>query len=231
MTRDGVGSRCVFGANEWLVEDLYDEYRVDPSSVSDSWQEFFTDYELAGDAAGRGPATPTVAPPAPKGAVILRGAAAAIARNIAGSRDVPTATSVRVVPATLLAVNRTIVNDQLRRLRGGRVSFTHLIAYAMVKALGTVPNMNSSYIEVDGKPAVVRHDHVNLGIAVDVEKSDGSRTLLVPNIKQADTLSFRDFWLGYEELIRKVRSNTVALEDFTGTTVSLTNPGTIGTVH
>jgi multifunctional 2-oxoglutarate metabolism enzyme len=220
-----------FGANEWLVEDMYEQYRADPSSVSGSWQEFFTGYKGVGTMGTESPVRRAHQEAAPEGTEILKGPAATIARNIAASRDVPTATSARVVPAKLLEVNRTIVNDHLRRARGGRISFTHLIGYAMVKALGAVPNMNSSYTEVDGKAAVVHHDHVNLGLAVDVEKSDGSRTLLVPNIKEADTLAFREFWLAYEELIRKVRNKKISLEDFAGTTVSLTNPGTVGTVH
>jgi 2-oxoglutarate dehydrogenase E1 component len=148
------------------------------------------------------------------------------------SLGVPTATSVRQVPAKLLEVNRTILNNHLSRTSGGKVSFTHLIGFAVVKALESVPAMNASFVpDADGKgtPGVVRHPHVGLGLAVDVERSDGSRTLLVPCIKAADTLDFRGFLLAYEELIRKVRTNKIGVEDFAGTTVSLTNPGTVGT--
>src|SRR5205823_115077 len=162
---------------------------------------------------------------------ILKGAAAAIAKNMAKSREVPTATSARVVPAKLLEVNRKIINNYLSRTRGGKISFTHLIGYAVVKALGRVPVMNSSYTEVDGKPAVIHHPHIGLGLAVDVENPNGSRTLLVPVIKEADTLDFRGFWLAYEDLIRKVRNKKMGADDMSGATVSLTNPGTIGTVH
>src|SRR3546814_2643875 len=92
--------------------------------------------------------------------------------------------------------------------------------------------MNNSYVEgTDGKPRIVRNDHIGLGIAVDVEKADGSRSLLVPVVKDADTLDFRGFWGSYEELIRKVRNNKLSPDDFSGITVSLTNPGTIGTVQ
>ena len=120
----------------------------------------------------------------------LRGAAGRIVANMEASLGVPTATSVRAVPAKLLEVNRTIVNNQLFRTTGGKVSFTHLIGYAVVKALVAVPAMNAAFVaDVDGKgtPGVIRHHHVGLGLAVDVEKAGGSRTLLVPCISDADT--------------------------------------------
>ncbi len=146
------------------------------------------------------------------------------------SLEVPTATSVRTLPAKLLEENRRIINDYLARGRGGKVSFTHLIGWAIVKALQAVPALNSSYIQIEGKPHVVRHKNVNLGLAVDMQRKDGSRTLLVPNIKAADSLDFAGFHAAYEEVIRKVRGGKVTPEDFDGTTVTLTNPGMIGTV-
>ncbi|MCZ7525006.1 MAG: multifunctional oxoglutarate decarboxylase/oxoglutarate dehydrogenase thiamine pyrophosphate-binding subunit/dihydrolipoyllysine-residue succinyltransferase subunit [Acidimicrobiia bacterium] len=159
----------------------------------------------------------------------LRGAAARIAQNMEASLEVPTATSVRTIPAHLLEGNRRIVNNHLARTRGGKVSFTHLIAYAVVKALGKVPGMSSGYGVLDGRPSVVRHRHVNLGLAVDVERPDGSRSLLVPNVKRADTLTFSEFFQAYEDLIRKVRSGKVEPDDLAGTTGTITNPGMIGT--
>ena len=149
------------------------------------------------------------------------------------SLDVPTATGFRDVPAKLLEVNRRIANGYLGRTRGGKVSFTHIIGFAVVRAIAdTMPVMRSTFTtDADGKPRVIRHEHVNLGLAVDVEKSDGSRTLLVPVIREADTLDFRGFWGSYEEMIRKVRSNKLSPDDFAGVNVTLTNPGTIGTVQ
>ena len=173
------------------------------------------------------------ASPGVEGATALRGAAARIVANMEASLGVPTATSVRVVPAKLLEVNRTIVNNQLRRTTGGKVSFTHLIGYAVVKALAAVPNMNATFVaDADGKgtPGVLRHEHVGLGLAVDVEKS-GGRTLLVPCITDADTRDFKSFVGAYEDLVRKIHTNKIAPDDFAGTTVTLTNPGTIGTVQ
>ena len=167
------------------------------------------------------------------GATPLRGAAGRIVTNMEASLGVPTATSVRVVPAKLLEVNRTIVNNQLQRTTGGKVSFTHLIGYAVVKALMAVPAMNAAFVaDADGKgtPGVLRHDHVGLGLAVDVEKGSG-RTLLVPCIADADTRDFQGFVAAYEDLVRKIHTNKIAPDDFAGTTVTLTNPGTLGTVQ
>ena len=147
------------------------------------------------------------------------------------SLGVPTATSFREVPARLLEVNRLVINGHLRRKFGGKVSYTHLIGYAVVRAIAdAVPAMNNTYTtDDDGNPRIVRNPHVGLGIAVDIEKSDGSRSLLVPCIRDSDTLDFKQFVERYEELITKVRSGNLSPDDFAGVTVSLTNPGTIGT--
>ena len=150
---------------------------------------------------------------------------------MAASLSVPTATSVRAVPAKLLIDNRIVVNNHLQRGRGGKVSFTHLIGYAVVQALKANPEMNAAYAEEDGKPVLAAPHHVNLGLAIDLQAKDGSRQLLVPNIKGADEMDFRQFWTAYEDVIRKARSGKLAVADFQGTTISLTNPGTIGTEH
>src|SRR4051794_11911371 len=239
------------GPNAWLVDEMHEQYLADPSSVSESWREFFADYKSDIRAAAPvtaapapAPAATPAAPPAPpppqsispaplahEDAEPLRGASARIVLNMEASLGVPTATSFRDVPAKLLEVNRKIINGYLGRTRGGKVSFTHLIGYAIVKAFDAMPVMKSSYALVDSKPGVLRHDHVGLGIAVDLEKSDGSRTLLVPCIRDADTLEFREFYAAYEELIRKVRNNKIGADDLSGVTASLTNPGTVGTVQ
>ena len=239
-----------FGPNAWLVDDMYDRFLVDPTSVSDSWREFFADYRPAPvpvpqSVAPTPPAAPSdAAPPsaaqksAPDAsdqeATVLRGAASRIVANMEASLQVPTATSVRTVPARLLEVNRQVLNNQLARTTGAKVSFTHLIGYAVVRALHDVPALNAAFVEQAGdakKPGVIHHKHVGLGLAVDQEKSDGSRTLLVPCIKDADTLDFRAFVMTYEDLIRKIHTNKISPDDFAGTTVTLTNPGTLGTVQ
>ncbi len=274
-----VAGTGAFGPNAWLVEDMYDRYRVDPTSVSESWREFFADYRPPGTvpvptgvltreaASGSSPvpaaptdstaATVPIAParsapgvdgkrlttasgapaqsqPGDSAPIPLRGAAGRIVANMEASLGVPTATSVRVVPAKLLEVNRTIANNQLFRTTGGKVSFTHLIGYAVVKGLIAVPAMNAAFVaDADGKgtPGVIRHRSVGLGLAVDVEKPSGDRTLLVPCITEADTRDFRSFVAAYEELVRKIHTNKIAPDDFSGTTVTLTNPGTLGTVQ
>ena len=147
---------------------------------------------------------------------------------------VPTATSVRTVPAKLLEVNRALLNRHLARTSGAKVSFTHLIGWAVVRALRSVPALNAAFVaDADGRgtPGVVRHEHVGLGLAVDLERPDGSRALVVPVVKAADTLDFRGFVLAYEDLVRRAHTGKLTPDDFAGATVTLTNPGTLGTVQ
>ena len=174
---------------------------------------------------------PTLVTPSAASVEPLRGVAARVVQSMEGSLSVPTATSVRVVPAKLLIDNRTVINNHLKRGRGGKVSFTHLIGYAMIKAARAMPEMNAFFTELEGKPAVGHPEHINLGIAIDLAKPDGSRQLLVPSIKGCEDLDFAQFWSAYEDMVRKARGGALTVEDFAGTTLSLTNPGTIGTVH
>ncbi|EHY88716.1 multifunctional oxoglutarate decarboxylase/oxoglutarate dehydrogenase thiamine pyrophosphate-binding subunit/dihydrolipoyllysine-residue succinyltransferase subunit, partial [Saccharomonospora azurea] len=161
----------------------------------------------------------------------LRGAAAAIARNMDASLTVPTATSVRAVPAKLMADNRIVINNHLKRTRGGKISYTHLIGYAMIRALHDFPNMNRHYAVVDGKPHAVTPEHVNLGLAIDMKGKDGQRSLVVASIKNCENMTFLQFWQAYEDMVKKARNNKLTADDFAGTTISLTNPGGIGTNH
>ena len=316
MTTDSAPIEA-FGPNEWLVDELYEQYKQDKHKVDPAWWEFFADYHpteypesrdealadpalLTDAATGESRAAPTPEPPqreerqetlepapAPSAAPVapahpepsseppaphpteppplsqpkakppmptpatmatpkvqaapetvlareaatLRGAAARVVANMESSLSIPTATSVRSVPARLLADNRVVINNHLRRGRGGKVSFTHLLGYAIVKALAEMPEMNRSFSMVDGKPTVVTPAHVNFGLAIDLQRPDGSRQLLVPSIKAAETMDFAHFWAAYEDLVRKARTGKLAVEDFAGTTITLTNPGTIGTVH
>ena len=162
----------------------------------------------------------------------LRGASARVVTNMETSLTVPTATSVRAVPAKLLVDNRVVINNHLGRSRGGKVSFTHIIGYAMVKAIAQLPVMNNGFdTDEKGKPVLVQPAHVNLGLAIDLAKPDGSRQLVVPSIKGADQMDFFHFWMAYEDIVHKARDNKLTVADFQDTTISLTNPGTIGTVH
>jgi len=333
-----------FGPNEWLVEEMYQRFLEDPSTVDPAWHEFFADYrpvdveDRRGTdwGSGRGstrssatetsaeltsadltsteptPAEPTFTEPTPtdptpaepepaptpstepahpterkrladrrsstppssdngaartirqdlassaeaqsaatgkppagstsqaaKPAVTgsdgattsLRGAASAVVKSMNASLAVPTATSVRSVPAKLLADNRVVINNQLKRTRGGKISFTHLIGFAVVQALTDLPVMNRHFVEVAGKPTVVQPEHVNLGLAIDLPRRDGRRSLVVVSIKGCEAMTFAQFWLAYEDVVRKARSGGLTGEDFAGTTISLTNPGTLGTNH
>src|SRR5438874_3294744 len=173
------------GPNSGLAEDMYGRYVEDPASVPDGWREFFDQREEAGPASQpprspspqppspapqpSSPAPPAAAPPVAEtdGAdrpVPMRGATARIVENMEASLGVPTATSVRTVPAKLLEVNRQILNNHLARTGAGKVSFTHLIAFAVVRALRAFPSLNAVYTVDGGAPAIVRHRHVNLGL-------------------------------------------------------------------
>ncbi|MFJ2507625.1 multifunctional oxoglutarate decarboxylase/oxoglutarate dehydrogenase thiamine pyrophosphate-binding subunit/dihydrolipoyllysine-residue succinyltransferase subunit [Arthrobacter citreus] len=302
-----------FGGNEWLVDELYEQYLKDKNSVDKKWWSIFDSFKAedakssAGNSAsgngstppselGANPATrqlpvvkteaqapkasgespaatqqsgkPPVAKEAasakdePKSAAaaaksetkpapipaqlpktkpsteteedtvtVLRGPAKAIATNMDLSLSVPTATTVRAVPAKLLIDNRIVINSHLERARGGKVSFTHLLGYAIIRAAAQFPSQNVYYDEVDGKPVAVQPAHINFGLAIDMPKPDGSRLLVVPNIKKAETLNFSEFWHAYEDLVKRTRAGKLTADDYKGTTISLTNPGGIGTVH
>ncbi|MEP6696099.1 MAG: multifunctional oxoglutarate decarboxylase/oxoglutarate dehydrogenase thiamine pyrophosphate-binding subunit/dihydrolipoyllysine-residue succinyltransferase subunit, partial [Pseudonocardiales bacterium] len=237
---------------------MYQAYQQDPSAVDPSWHDFLVDYRPeppgppnGGPAPAILPATPPVAPPtvAPPAAVAvpdvrpkpaipddagrtpLRGAAARVVSNMEHSLTVPTATSVRAVPAKLLADNRIVINNHLARARGGKVSFTHLIGWALVRGLADFPEMNNYFAEADGRPTLVSPGQVNLGLAIDLKNANGSRSLVVASIKGAQAMDFAAFWHAYEDIIRRARIGKLTTDDFAGTTISLTNPGTIGTVH
>jgi len=162
-------------------------------------------------------------------AKVLRGPAAMLAQAMGESREVPTATSFRTVAVDTLDAKRKALNGQLNE-RGLKVSFTHLIAWAIVQAAKEWPVMTRSFEQRDGKPTAIENGPVNLGIAVDVERKDGSHSLMVPAIKGADGLDFAAFHSSYEELITKTRESKLTADDFQGTNISLTNPGGIGTV-
>ncbi|RIJ70856.1 multifunctional oxoglutarate decarboxylase/oxoglutarate dehydrogenase thiamine pyrophosphate-binding subunit/dihydrolipoyllysine-residue succinyltransferase subunit [Nakamurella silvestris] len=161
----------------------------------------------------------------------LRGMANAVVKNMVASLEIPTATSVRAVPAKLLWDNRIVINNFLKRHRLGKISFTHLIGYAIVRAVNDFPNINSHFDEINGKPVVVTPASTSLGLAIDLPGKDGQRSLVVLPIKQAESMNFVEFWKAYEAVVAKARSGKLTAEDYAGTTISLTNPGGIGTVH
>jgi len=294
-----------FGANEWLVDEMYELYLQDKNLVDSTWWPVLENYHRtvadptptgtiptvtdaaapaaevpavaapeapAPAAAAPAPAAPAAAPatgnipvarttslqakpqpipadapatspivtpatdvdPAAEGenvVTVLKGATKSLAANMDASLSVPTATSVRTIPAKLMIDNRIVINNHLKRARGGKVSFTHLIAWAIVQTLKEFPSQNVFYDEVDGKPSVVTPAHVNLGIAIDIPKPDGTRSLVVPGVKRADTMGFGEFLTAYEDVVARGRANKLTAADYAGNTISLTNPGGIGTEH
>lgn len=169
-------------------------------------------------------------PPPPEGAETraLKGPAARIVENMEASVEIPTATSARQVAVKLMAENRRLINQHQRTLGGDKVSYTHVIAYAIVQALRRYPVMNYSFRRQDGVMERVESGSINFGLAIDVERR-GGRSLMVPNIKDAQKLSFPEFVGAYNDVVRRARDGRLELSDFEGTTVTLTNPGMIGT--
>ena len=159
----------------------------------------------------------------------IRGGAVRIVENMEASLGIPTATSVRTMPVRTLEENRQILNRHRGATGAGKISFTHLVAWAILRALDSFPRLNDAYAELEGKPHRIQRDSVRLGLAVDVQKKDGTRTLLVPNLKDANRLDFASFLTAFDELVTRARKGTISPDDFMGTTVSLTNPGTVGT--
>ncbi len=232
------------GTNAWLVDEIYRQYLEFPGSVGEQWRDYFANRSTNGGTSapaverarsGGAPASvpaPAAAPTAvPPGAHPLRGAHARIVENMERSLAVPTATSVRDIPVRLLEENRRLLNQTLAVTGRGKVSYTHLVAWAAVRALGTHPALTSSYLEIGGVPHRIVPERVNLGIAVDVERKDGTRNLLVPNVKGAEHLDFAAFVAAYDDVVARARTNRAEPEDFAGTTLTLTNPGTLGTVQ
>jgi 2-oxoglutarate decarboxylase len=160
----------------------------------------------------------------------LRGTAASIAQNMIASLAIPTATSQRQIPVRVLEENRSAINRHRALQARSKLSFTHLIAWAIVKALRSNPALNQAYAENQGEAFRVVHNHVNIGLAVDVAGKDGARSLKVPNIKNADGMNFAQFVAAYDDIVNRARTNKLQLADFQGTTISLTNPGTVGTL-
>src|SRR5213596_3352539 len=227
---------------------MYEEYLRDPTSVGQEWRELFENGKLAelpiisgagsqesgaraAAPAVQPPAAPTQAIPAPdsKLPTPITGPAARLVQNMTRSLTVPTATSFRDIAATTLDARRKALNAQLAA-SGKKISFTHLIGYGIVQAAKRFPVMTHHFQEIDGKPHRVDPGGIGLGLAVDVEKKDGSRGLVVPVIKHAEAMDFAAFHAAYEALVEKARTNRLMPDDFAGGTIQLTNPGTLGTV-
>jgi len=230
-----------FGANATYVEDLLRQYQHNPGSVGDEWETYFSDLLRANGAVKiEAKAVPAPQPPPEQATTVdgalagekvpIRGPALKIVENMEASLGVPVATSARQIQIKLLDENRAWVNRHLVSQGKWKISYTHFIAWAMLKALAKYPWMNDGFEAIDNHAYRIRRPQVNLGIAVDIQKKDGSRTLLVPNIKGANQMTFSRFVAAYQDVVSRARSAKLQVSDFQGTTISLTNPGTIGTV-
>lgn len=254
-----MSSTSDFGTNDWLFDEMRERFLDDPSSVPAQWHHFFTKESSGaipatpigvpatvesreqtvetpnqpGQSSSLGPEVPRPArrehaTKETPNRLMLRGVGLKTAQNMDASLSIPTATSVRTVPMKLAIENRATINNFLRRSRGGKVSFTHIVAYAMVQAIKQVPVMNHSYSPEGDRPAISQNPHINLGVAIDLTKRD-QRQLLVPNIKACEELDFAAFYAAYEDLVSRARDGKLVADDFAGTTVTITNPGGIGT--
>ncbi|MES2124220.1 MAG: multifunctional oxoglutarate decarboxylase/oxoglutarate dehydrogenase thiamine pyrophosphate-binding subunit/dihydrolipoyllysine-residue succinyltransferase subunit [Gemmatimonadota bacterium] len=195
-------------------------------------------YQPAGNgAAGPPQPTPPAAPAAapavkvPEHAILLKGPALALARNMDASLALPTATTFREIPVRTLELRRSEINGRLKAAgRSEKLSFTHLIAWALVQATKQFPIMGSAVLKSEADSYKLVPEHINLGLAVDVERKDGTRGLVVPVLKQSEAFAFGDFLAAYEALVEKARTNKLMPDDFAGATMTLTNPGGLGTV-
>ncbi|HMJ61550.1 MAG TPA: 2-oxo acid dehydrogenase subunit E2, partial [Bryobacteraceae bacterium] len=254
------GNDPSLGVNSWLEEELYHQYQFDRKSVDEGWTDLFVHAESSnGNAATATAPEPAPAPPPPPpptevakaaptqpakqetkqdskavGAsdqlIPLRGAAARIAENMTLSLSIPVATSQRQIPVRVIEENRNLINKQQSLKGRAKLSFTQFIAWAIVKALKTNAGLNHAYAENGGDPFRVVHGQVNIGLAIDIAAKDGTRSLKVPNIKNADGMSFAQFLAAYDDIVARARTNKLQIADFEGTTISLTNPGTVGTL-
>lgn len=230
-----------FGANTWFVESLYKQYEQKPDEVPDQWKNFFGNVEAKNKSNGDKNLETTGYITLPKNVEmpkpgahdetkVIAGSSQRILDNMTASLTVPVATSQRTIAVKLLEENRIIINQHLERKNEGKISFTHMISWAILKAVKNNPSMNNGFTIIDGKPHLIVRKDINIGLAIDIERKDGSRSLLVPNIKAADKLSFIEFWKAYEDIVERSRKGTIDPSEFLGTTITLTNPGTIGTV-
>ncbi len=236
--------------NEAFEIELFFQYLKDEESVSPSWRKYFEEHRDRFECGSKDQnletsgvkeaSMPTKVKPKVENSIHVRKdeeleemptIPSKIAANMERSLAIPTATSVRTIPVKALDENRRVINKYLIQNKRKKISFTHILAWAIVRAMVKFPQMNDAFMSKEDKSYRIKKKHINIGLAVDITKKDGSRLLLVPNIKKAESLNFAEFIDKYDELIDKARHNRINIDDLEGTTVSLTNPGMIGTSH
>ncbi|MFM2125626.1 MAG: hypothetical protein RL328_2077, partial [Acidobacteriota bacterium] len=239
--------------NSWFADELYSQYRSDKRTVDSSWGQVFENggytngapqngatvtptvefqpmKALAAPAAAKTPDTPPVAVAADDQVTQLRGPALKIAENMSASLSIPTATSQRVIAVKVIDENRRLINDYRAAQGKSKLSYTHIVAWAIVRAIEKVPALNQAFSATGSDSFRIVRGHVNLGLAVDVAGKDGARSLKVPSVKAAEAMTFAQFVAAYDDLVKRARDNKLTMDDFAGTTISLTNPGTVGTI-
>ncbi len=208
------------GINSWLEDELYQQYLNDRTAVDESWKHVFegvpNGHSTTAPPPAAPPARPSASAEASENVQPLRGIAAKIAENMNASVAIPLATSQRIIPVKVMDENRRIINQHRTLVGKSKVSYTHLIGWALVKALEDFPGINHAYAESNGQPARIVHPQVNLGIAVDVAGKDGARNLLVPNIKNAGALDFAQYVAAFDDLVDRARKGKLTPADFPG---------------
>ncbi|MDP1676145.1 MAG: 2-oxo acid dehydrogenase subunit E2, partial [Bacteroidota bacterium] len=244
-----------FGPNTSYVWDVLQQYIDDPNSVNETWQQLFAEVVASGSVDlpkksapkklpnANGESTPAVSAvlsaqsvkSSPSLAAVhkqlsaISGVAGKIVDNMEASLALPTATSLRMIPVRVLDENRSLLNKYLSSRSRGKISYTHIIAWAVVKALKKYPNINASFARVEGQAYRDEKSQINIGIAVDAARKDGTRSLLVPNIKNAEQMNFAEFVTAYDSVVNRARKSALDPSDFQSTSITLTNPGTVGT--
>ncbi len=223
-------------ANAGFAQAIYEQYLVDPAAVDPEWRRLFDAGRIGETPAvvargnGAGPATETPAP-GPSNGQVMKGPAARLALNMNESLGVPTATTFREISVRTLESRRRELNAAVKAAgRTEKFSFTHLIGFALVRAATAHRVMTNGFSMVGGTPHRIVPEGVDIGIAVDATRKDGSRGLVVPVIKGAEQFDFAGFHGFYETLVEKARTNKLMPDDFAGATITLTNPGGLGTV-
>jgi 2-oxoglutarate dehydrogenase E1 component len=229
------------GINSWLEDELRQQYRHDRGSVDPDWKYVFEGLPVNGKNGAS-----YAAAPAPVFAqkpvteadlavgeelLVLRGAPGRIAENMGASVSVPLATSQRIIPVKVIEENRRLINHHRGLLGRSKLSYTHIIGWAVVRAVKAHPGINDAFaVNAAAEPCRIIRKSINFGLAVDVAGKNGARSLVVPNIKNAGALEFSGYMAAFDDLVARARTNKLTPADFQGTSISLTNPGTVGTM-
>ena len=244
-----------FGINSWLEDELYQQYLNDRKTVDESWKEVFeTNGGSVPEAPAPGPQTgrmrrsrrwrckwrtgisvdapvPEHQPVAGETLIPLRGAAARIAENMKASLSIPLATSQRVMPVKVIDENRRIINEHraLHRQEQDLLHAHHRLGHregasSNPDAESCVRGNERRAVSRGARPGQHRHRGGRGGQGRRAV-AQSARTSRMPA-----SLDFAQFVAAFDDIVARARSNKLTVQDFEGTTISLTNPGTVGTL-